>query len=244
MGGQGPFRAALLDAEAPVPVGLVTPDGKVATRRFGVYRNNVVQSLIEAMRASFPIIEKLIGAENFTNLAHGYVRLNPPASPLMMHYGGGFPDYLSGFKPLSHIGYLSDVARLELALRESYHAADSTPLDPARLGTVAEGDLPRLRLHFAPPVRLIRSPWPLFDLWRFNTQAGAPKPEPRAQDVLITRPGFDPMPHALSPDAGSWLHDLISGTPLGDAGPDGFDPAQTFALLVTQGALTDFTTKD
>ncbi|MEL7099618.1 MAG: DNA-binding domain-containing protein [Pseudomonadota bacterium] len=244
MGTQGSFRAALLDADAPVPTGLVTPQGDVATRRFGVYRNNVVQSLIEAMRASFPIIEKLIGPDNFTNLAHGYVRANPPASPLMMQYGVGFPDYLFGFGPLAHLGYLPDVARLELALRASYHAADATTLEPTRLGMVAEADLPRLVLRFAPPVRLVRSPWPLYDLWRFNTEDGAPKPQARAQDVLITRPEFDPVPHPLTQDAGAWINDLMDGAPLGEAGPEAFDPSQTIALLITQSALTDFTTKD
>lgn len=245
MDGQRTFRAALLDARHPVPDGLITPAGDVAERRFGVYRNNVVQSLIEAMRAGFPVIEKLIGAENFTNLAHGYVRANPPTSPLMMEYGGGFCDYLRGFAPLSHIAYLPDVARLELAMRRSYHAADCTPLDAARLGALDEAALPHVRLIFAPAAQLIASSdWPLYDIWRYNMEPGAPKPQARPQAVLITRPGFDPLPHPLSPEAGAWVQNLMTGAQLGTAGPAGFDPSETFPLLITQGALTDFTTKD
>ncbi|MEO0937320.1 MAG: DNA-binding domain-containing protein [Pseudomonadota bacterium] len=244
MEAQGTFRAALLDASRPVPEGLVTPAGEVAERRFDVYRNNVVQSLIEAMRAGFPVIEKLIGAENFTNLAHGYVRAHPPTSPLMMEYGAGFCEYLSGFGPLAHIGYLPDVARLELAMRRSYHAADAAPLDAARLGALDAAALPQLRLIFAPAAQLIRSDWPLYDIWRFNMEPGAPKPQARAQSVLITRPGYDPLPHPLSPAAGAWVQDLMNGASLGTAGPEEFDPSDTFPLLITQGALTDFTTKD
>ncbi|MEM8576284.1 MAG: DNA-binding domain-containing protein [Pseudomonadota bacterium] len=244
MPGQDTFRAALLDAAAQVPAGLQDPAGAVATRRFGVYRNNVVHSLTEAMRTGFPITQKLIGAENFGQIAGAYVRAHPPTSPLMMHYGQDFPAFLAGVTPLAHIGYLPDVARLELALRASYHAADGAPLDPARLAAVPPEALGDVRVRFAPAAVLIRSDWPLHDIWRFNAEPGAPKPQARAQDVLITRPGFDPVPHALDKKAGAWVQALMNGRPLGAAGPDDYDPSAPLALLLSQAALTDLTPND
>ncbi len=241
---QSVFRTALLDANAHVPEGLKTPSGQVATRRFGVYRNNVVHSLTEAMRASFPIIEKLIGAENFSAIARSFVRQHPPSSPLMMFYGTEFPNYLHSFKPLSHIGYLPDVARLELALRTAYHAADAPALEAARLAEVPPEKLGETVFQFAPSAQLIRSKWPLFDIWRYNTQPNAPKPRAQAQDVLVTRPEFDPAPHALDPEAGDWIQDLMRGAPLAEAGPAGFNPTVPLTLLLNQNALTGLTTKE
>ena len=127
------FSKALLDPSVPTPMGLVDPQGRPAGKRFQVYRNNVVVGLIDALRDSFPVIVKLLGDDNFNAIAGVFVRAHPPKSPLMMFYGDAFADFLAGFEPLAHLGYLPDVARLEQALRRAYHAADCPVFDPALL---------------------------------------------------------------------------------------------------------------
>lgn len=247
---QDQFRAALLNPAQAVPAGLLDKADAPAGRRFDVYRNNVAVSLTEAMRTGFPVITRLLGEKNMDGLAGIFLRAHPPRSPLMMHYGQDFPDFLSGFEPLAHLAYLPDVARLELALRRSYHAADTAPVDPDALGTIDPEALMQTSFEFAPAMILLRSPWPLFDLWRFNTEDGAPKPRAIAQDVLITRAEFDPLPHALPPGGADFIAALIDGRTLGAAHetavaatPD-FDLGATLALLLRGGAIISLTTKD
>lgn len=243
---QAAFRAALLDAQADVPAGLTDGAGAPAGRRYAVYRNNVAVSLTEALRTGFPVIRKLLGDENFDHIAGVYLRAHPPSSPLMMHYGQQMPEFLAGFAPLEHLGYLADMARLELALRASYHAADAPPLDGARLAGLPAEDLVRIRLRFAPAVRLIPSPWPLFDIWRFNQEPGAPKPKAGAQSVLVIRPEFDPQPLPLSPAEAEATRLLIDGQTLehavaaGTAEAPDFDIGALLTHLLTARALTDF----
>ena len=62
---QTTFQAAMLDPAAPVPTGLVNPDGAAASKRFDVYRNNVAVSLSDALEAAFPVVRKLVGDEFF-----------------------------------------------------------------------------------------------------------------------------------------------------------------------------------
>ncbi|MDE4131988.1 DNA-binding domain-containing protein [Phaeobacter sp. QD34_3] len=245
---QTEFAEALLAPEAPVPGGLQDAAGRPAGRRFAVYRNNVAASLTEALHEGFPAVASLLGKENMDGLAGIYLRQHPPASPLMMHFGGEFPDFLAGMRQLSHLGYLPDVARLELALRRSYHAADAAPLPAERLAGLSPDALMAARLQLAPAVELLRSDWPLFDIWCYATQEGAPKPQASAQDVLITRPDFDPVAQPLPPGSAQWIAALRVGHSIGEAfettleiAPD-FDLSAPLALLLEGGGLTDLMT--
>lgn len=246
---QAQFRDAVLDPEQPVPDGLQDATGRPANARFSVYRNNVVVSLSEALATAFPLVRKLLGAETFGRLAGHYVRAYPPKSPLMMHYGAEFPEFLETFEPLRHIGYLPDCAKLDVALRASYHAADAAAFDPAEL-TRPDADLATLHMRLAPASIVLRSRWPLFDIWRFNTEDGAPKPRAVAQDVLVTRPALDPLPHILPQGAADWLERLDAGTPFEQAceavqtANPAFDLQESLTLALTSKALISTTTKD
>lgn len=241
---QTDFRAALLDAAQPVPDGLLDGHGRPAGRRFDVYRNNVATSLIEALEASFPAVAKLLGTPNFQSIAGLYLRQHPPTSPLMMYYGAGFPDFVEGFEPLQRYPYLADVARLEHAQRESYHAADAAPADAGILATLSPGALCGARLTLAPAVRLVSSRWPVHAIWAYNMVEAAPKPAGTAQDVLITRPEFDPVLTPVSPGTARLIAGLSAGAPLADANeaaitaePD-FDLSTALGLLLSGNAIT------
>ncbi len=247
---QTAFRAALLDASAPVPKGLIGRDAAPAGKRYAVYRNNVTVSLIEAMRTAFPLVRKLIGVQNFDNLAPLYVRNHPPTSPLMMHYGTDFPAFLETFEPLTHIGYLPDAAALDLQIRRAYHATDAPAFDASQLQSLPPDTLMAQQFSLAPSTRILRSKWPLHDIWRYNNEDGAPKPRAVAQDVLITRPDFDPMPHALPPGGADWLEALASGTSFGAAldhilqtHPD-FDLEASLTLALTTQAFAQDPAKE
>ena len=242
---QNTFRQALLDPQAPRPAGLADGHGRQAGRRFDVYRNNVTVALADALETAFPTIVKLVGAQNFKLRATAYQRQHPPTSPLMMFYGHEMPAFLETFEPTKTIGYLPDIARLELALRHSYHAADATPLDPAVLQSTPPDTLMASKLALAPAARLIRSKWPIHAIWAFNTLPGAPKPTMAAQDTLILRPDLDPEPHLLPPGGGAFIAALLNEATLSHAietattEDPAFDLSTMLTLLLSNNALTD-----
>ena len=211
------FHEALRDPAAPIPAGLVDPQGEPAGRRFNVYRNNVTTSLMDALAEGYPVIKKLLGEDNFRNLSREYQAAHPPSSPLMMTFGEAFPAFLDGFAPLAKYPYLGDVARLEYALRLSYHAADSTPINPEHLSLLTEDELLNARPELAPTAKVIASQWPILGIWQFNTTENTPKPESRAQSVLITRAEFDPKPVEISPGDVRFLNAISEGRTLGEA---------------------------
>lgn len=230
------FRAALRAPSLPVPDGLTDGAGRPAGRRYAVYRNNIAVSLREALAQAFPAVRTLIGEENFDPVARMFLSETPPASPLMMHYGAGFAEFLETLAPLKKWGYLPDVARLEQALRQSYHAADALPLDPAHLAALSADAVLAARFAFVPAARLIRSSWPVVSVWRYALHDGPP-PAPPARDALILRPGFDPEPHPLPCGGGAFIAALMAGQRLEDACPDDFDPTPVLTLLLSHGAI-------
>lgn len=234
---QARIRAAILDPTAPIPDGMTDGEGRPTRRRFAVYRNNVIVSLTEALEAAFPAVARLVSAEFFRAMAGTFARAHPPRSPLIMLYGAGFPAFLAEFPPVAHLRYLPDVARLEQALRESYHAADAPPIAPSDLALPPE-TLAASRLHFAPAVRFIRSQHPIHSIWLANT-SGGPRPPVRGEDVLVTRPGLDPVAVTI-PDGGPILDALIAGASIGDAADAGPDAAleHLFAALLAGNAIT------
>lgn len=232
------FVAALLDPALPAPKGLVDPSGGPAGKRFDVYRNNVAGGLTKALETGFPAVRKLVGEPFFAAMAGVFLRTHPPKDRVLMLYGNEFPAFLSAFQPVAHLGYLPDVARLEQAIRESYHAADHGPADLA--GLTPEALLGR-RLRLAPSARLIRSGWPVHGIWAANMQGG-PAPRREAQDVLVLRPGFDPVPHLLAPGGGAFVAALAQGRTLAEAidlAGDGFDAGAALGLLLAQGAIVE-----
>jgi hypothetical protein len=240
---QTAFSHAMMDGSAAVPAGLIDSQNASAGRRFAVYRNNIAVSLTEAMHSAFPVIAKLLGNANMDGLAGLYLRAHPPSSPLMMFYGAEFPAFLEAMPQLSHLGYLGDVARLELALRQAYHAADAAPIAPEALADLSEADLLATKVRFAPALQLLRSQWPVGAIWHFNTVAGALKPQAGAQNILITRPEFDPMPQVLSDSAILWVSALQEGASIAEAVARateveaGFDLAPPLTLLLQGNAI-------
>ena len=240
---QSAFAAALLDPEAAVPPGIVDPEGHPALKRFSVYRNNVALSLTRVLEAAFPTVRKLVGDDFFAAMAGVFLRANPPRSRIMMLYGDAMPGFLETFPPVTHLGYLPDVARLDQAMRESYHAADSTPLPEAEFQRLVGADIIGLRLKLAPSTRLIRSRWPVHGIWAANTEAG-PAPASVPEAALVLRPAFDPRPHRLSPADGSFVQGLLDNRTLGDSLDQAEDPVDlpgVLSLLISGRAITGVT---
>ena len=177
-------------------------------------------------------------------MAGVYLRKHPPTSPLMMFYGEKMPQFLQRFEPAKSLPYLPDIARLELALRQAYHAADAAPIDGQSLAALSPDRLMATKFKFAPSTQVISADFPIFGIYLANTAAQAPRPEMRAEALLITRPSFDPQQHLLTEAAAACISALMDGNSLGvamsSAGND-LDLGATLGLLLGQGAITTLT---
>jgi hypothetical protein len=208
------FAAALLNTQLPTPEGLVGPDGEPSPKRFAVYRNNVVVGLTEALKDAFPAVHRIVGPEFFQAMAHAYVVVKPPNSPILLDYGAGFPDFVGEFEPAAVLPYLPDVARIERAWAEAYHAPEAPPIDPAALAAIPSEQLPQIRLHLHPSTRLVWSQFPALTIWQMNFRDGVPAPVDLAaggEDALVVRPLADVEVRLISRESFNFILALAGG---------------------------------
>ena len=246
------FAGALLDAERPIPRGITAHNAAIPTRRFAVYRNNVVAGLGKALQRRFPVVERLVGKEFFAAMAQLFVRQQPPRSPLLATYGDEFAGFIAAFEPARELAYLADVARLEAARTRAYHAANAMPLDSSQLvgiGADAAGDL-RIALH--PSIEIVRSPFPIVTIWAMNSgeQELAPIEDWCSEDALVARPLLEVEVRVLPPGGATFLLALAEGFSLREATesaitehPD-FDLTRNLAGLISSGLICDIVLPD
>jgi Putative DNA-binding domain len=243
------FAAALLDPTLAVPAGLVGPDGEPSAKRFAVYRNNVVVSLIEALQAGFPAVCRIVGEEFFQAMARAYIVAEPPASPILLDYGAGFANFIAEFEPAASLPYLPDVARIERAWSEAYHARDAAPLAAEVLADIASDRVANACFTVHPSLRVVASRFPALTIWRMNVDDGVPGPvdlESGGEDTLVMRPQAAMEVRSIPPGAAEFLTALADGRTLVDATRSAmyaapyFDLSANIAALISAGAFVDY----
>lgn len=240
------FAPALLDPMRAAPPVVTGPNGRAAGKRYDVYRNNVTMSLIDALAAIYPAVQRITGTDFFRAMARDHVRESPPTSPLLFEYGRDFPDFIAGYEHAQMMPWLADVARIERAWLDAYHARDAAPLAPAQLAAIVPERLADLVFTPHPATQIVRSEFSAVTIFAANRDTppvgriDASTPE----DALITRPGFDVIVRHLPPGGAVFATCLTEGRPLGDAAASAlntssdFDIAANIAGLIEAGAFS------
>lgn len=245
---QREFALALLDAGRAVPHGLTGPDGRRSACRFAVHRNNVVTGLVDALQAAYPATARIVGPEFFRAMARVHALAEQPHTPVMLDYGAGLPEFIERFEPACALPYLADVARIERAWTEAYHAAEAFALDPATLARFPPRETPWLRIRLHPSVRIVCSRFPALTIWRMNVAGGTPAPvdlEASGEDILVARPDVEVEVRALPDGGAAFVSALGDGRTVLEASEAAFaasirfDVLDNLAGLLHAGVITD-----
>ena len=240
------FSSALLDPDRALPPVIVGPNGKMAGKRYNVYRNNVIVSLINSLAAIYPAVQRITGVDFFRAMARFHVRSMPPRSPLLFEYGRDFPVFIEAYEFAQDMLWLADVARIERAWLDAYHAADDLPLSAEALAAVPIEKLGSLVFDAHPATRIVSSRFSAVTIFAANRgdgvvgdiDAGTP------EDALITRPDAEVVVRHLPEGGAVFLASLLSGRPLSDAAESAtqispsFDIAANIAGMIEAGAFT------
>ena len=138
---------------------------------------------------------------------------------------------------------LPDVARLENAWVDAYHAEDASVATVGELGSLSPDCLPGTRIAFHPAARLLRFATPAATVWasaQVSNRSVAPTEGP-GEDALITRPDCDVRVRVLPPGGYGFALKMREGATLVEALMALDDPAFDFGThlvgLVDSGAV-------
>jgi hypothetical protein len=150
-----------------------------------------------------------------------YARRHPPTrNELLIWYGARFPAFLDSLD-VSNAPYLPDLARLEYAWLEAYHAREAPPLAVSRFAMLAPDQLVTARLRFHPTVRLLSSSCDINAIWESHRNGpGAPDaaaPPDRGTCLAILRPMAEVVVRSVSPPVFDCLVGLRDGAAFGPA---------------------------
>ena len=166
-----------------------------------------------------PVVQRLVGEDFFRVMAADFALHNLPPSPVLINYGADFPDFVANFEPAASLAYLPDVARLESAHWQAYHAADDEPLTVSAFQAVAPDKLAETRISLISACHIVSSPHPIVSIWQTNAQDAEVTAVDLsvAEDALVARPGLSVEVRKLPSGSARFLLLLSQGTRLGEA---------------------------
>jgi len=140
-------------------------------QRLMIYRNNVTESLIAALKDIYPVIVQILGVSFFSRLAKGYVWSADTSNPDLNLFGRDFPAYLEHqartHSSLEEFFYLPDLASIECAWHHAYYAEDDPAFDFERLAGHPDSDR-AIRLKPSHNLSLLSSEYPVLKLWKLH----------------------------------------------------------------------------
>jgi Putative DNA-binding domain len=186
-----------------------------------IYRNAYTVRLIGALRDNFGVLPLVLGDEAFDALALAYIEAHPSQRPSIRWFGDRLPEFMTAHDDLVPHPAMTDLARMEWALRAAFDAADASPIDAAALAGVPGDAWPSLVFEPLPSVQLLAFGWNVELVWRALKDAdpnAAPElPEPLAHEhtLLVWRQGLETRWRSLDSAGAELLAAALVGKSFG-----------------------------
>lgn len=168
---QRQFTASSIGEADPRFVESVQGGGKLsAADAVAVYRGGYPARMSEALGETFEACWRVLGDEEFLEACKIFCRSVPSTSHNLSDYGESFPDFLLN-RFQAETPFIGDLARLEWAYKDLFHARPHTALTAEQLSVaVKENSV----LVFGSAVQLLSFDFKVVDIWRRDRSDATP----------------------------------------------------------------------
>jgi hypothetical protein len=246
---QRALQRAIASGDAAGALLRALPDREPLLR---VYQHAYTTRLVGALRDNFGVLPRVMGDDAFDALANAYVAAHPSRHASIRWYGDELPLFMAENETLVPHPALTDLARMEWALRSAFDAANADALDAAKLAAVAADQWPRLTFQPLPSVQLLAMQWAVEPLWRAMQSVDAdsgdepelPEPVEHAHALLIWRQGLENRWRSLDTGQAGLLRAALAGSHFAHlcelaASQVGEEQAAAVAVAALQSWLAD-----
>jgi hypothetical protein len=182
--------------------------------RIGIYQGMYLLRMRDALAADYPGLLHALGERRFADFVRGYVQRHPSRSYTLNRLGDHVPAYLARARRSTDRAFLADLARLELAVTETFDAEAAAPVRRLRPARVDEATTFRP----APTLRFLTLRYPAGKYLDAVRDGRSPRiPRPASTRTALWRSGTSVRRLDLSRGAHSLLRRLAAGRPLGAA---------------------------
>jgi hypothetical protein len=178
---QRQFAARIAGRRNPRDGNSTTPDwaaddGLAGAARLRIYANNARLLFEDALRRTYPVVERRVGAAYFSELARAYRAAHPSRQGDLHEIGRSFAAFLATHLRETPYAWLAELAALEWAIADAGVAADATPVGLEALAGLEPEAVAAAVLELAPSLRVVAASVPVLSVWRANqgSEDGAP----------------------------------------------------------------------
>ncbi len=182
-----------LAAEGSMPAGgldaLVLGDDRLSAEdRVDIYANMYFYRLLDVLKEDFPATLRVLGGDNFHNLATGYLLEYPPTEPSVQYCGRHLAAFLRDYPLRKNAPYIADLAALERSVVEVFHGLNAPALEADELHAIAPEKWPALVIRIHPAVQILKLEYRVADLLRAVEEEREWKPaDAAAVEVIVWR---------------------------------------------------------
>lgn len=206
---QARFIAVLQQGPIAYPHGLFADPPERVLLGLKAHANTISHARLVALEETYPRTRDRLGEAGFNAVSRDFIERPDVRPRKLMALGEHFADFLD---EQGSDAAAVDLARIEWAWLQSYHAAEAEALQLADLAGLDEPGLLELGLMLHPAARLIETRTELGDLMPELAEIAAPA----MRQLLITRPAHEVLLHPLADVPARLLADTLFPATMGN----------------------------
>jgi Putative DNA-binding domain len=151
------FEKDLLDA--------IVGDDLTPEERLSIYKNNVISTLRDSLRAKFPATSNCLTAKFFGSILLYYIKEHPPKVPSLAMFGCDFHEFIANFRATSDIKFLPDLVRFEWYLHKTCFAKREVAISAQDMINISPNDYENIVFTLRSDMSLLSSRFQIDLIW-------------------------------------------------------------------------------